>query len=138
MIKALRYIGIGMIFGITLTKAEIVSWFRIYEMFKFQSFHMYGVIGSAVVLGIIGIQIIKRFNLRTFSGEPIVIEPKEPGLIKAIVGGTIFGLGWALTGACPGPLFILLGNGIGVIGISIVAALLGTYVYGILKPRLPH
>ncbi len=138
MIKALKYIGIGIIFGITLTKAEIISWFRIYEMFTFQSFHMYGVIGSAVVLGVIGIRIIKRFRLKSFDGNPIVIEPKEPGLIKAILGGTLFGFGWALTGACPGPLFILLGNGVGVMGVAILSALLGTYVYGLLKPKLPH
>lgn len=138
MIKALKHIGIGIIFGVTLTKAEIISWFRIFEMFKFQSFHMYGVIGSAVVLGVIGIQLIKRFQLRSFDGNPIVIEPKEPGLIKAILGGTLFGFGWALTGACPGPLFILLGNGVGVISVTILSALLGTYVYGLLKPKLPH
>lgn len=138
MIKGLRYIFIGIVFGITLTKAEIISWFRIYEMFRFQSFHMYGVIGSAVVLGIIGVQLIKRNKLKSIDGTPIVIEPKEPGLIKAILGGTLFGFGWALTGACPGPLFILLGNGIGVVGLTILSALLGTYVYGILKPKLPH
>lgn len=138
MIKFLRYIFIGIVFGIALTKAEIISWYRIYEMFKFQSFHMYGVIGSAVVIGIIIIQVIKRTNMKTLDGNPIVIDPKEKGFARYIIGGTMFGLGWALTGACPGPLFILLGNGIGVIAIVILSALAGTYAYGRLKDRLPH
>ncbi|MFT6865583.1 MAG: putative membrane protein YedE/YeeE [Cyclobacteriaceae bacterium] len=136
--KFLRYIFLGIIFGITLTKAEIISWYRIYEMFKFQSFHMYGVIGSAVVLGIIAVQVIKRTNMKSIDGERIIIEPKEKGFVRYIVGGTMFGLGWALTGACPGPLFILLGNGIGVIAVVILSALAGTYAYGLLKNRLPH
>ena len=136
--KFLKYLLIGIVFGITLTKAEIISWYRIYEMFRFQSFHMYGVIGSSVVLGAIIIQIIKRGNLKTFDGEPITIEPKPKGFTRFLVGGTLFGFGWALTGACPGPLFILLGNGIGVMAITILAALLGTYMYGRLKDRLPH
>ncbi|MEP4534532.1 MAG: DUF6691 family protein [Cyclobacteriaceae bacterium] len=136
--KFFRYLFIGIIFGITLSKAEIISWYRIYEMFRFESFHMYGVIGSAVVVGIIIVQIIKRTNMKTFDGTPIVIEPKEMGFTRYIVGGTIFGLGWAMTGACPGPLFILLGNGIGVMAIVILAAVLGTYTYGLLKDKLPH
>ncbi|MEO9475601.1 MAG: DUF6691 family protein [Cyclobacteriaceae bacterium] len=136
--KFFRYLFIGIIFGITLSKAEIISWYRIYEMFRFESFHMYGVIGSAVVVGIIIVQIIKRTNMKTFDGNPIVIEPKQLGFTRYIVGGTIFGLGWAMTGACPGPLFILLGNGIGVMAIVILAAILGTYTYGLLKDKLPH
>lgn len=136
--KLFRYLFIGILFGITLTKAEVVSWFRIYEMFRFQSFHMYGVIGSAVVLGIIVIQLIKRYQLKSMDGIPIVIQPKEFSIQRYLLGGTIFGLGWALTGACPGPLFILLGNGFGVILVVIASALLGTYTYGLLRERLPH
>lgn len=136
--KFLKYLIIGMIFGITLAKAEVISWYRIYEMFRFQSFHMYGVIGSAVVLGIIFIQIIKRFGVRSVDGAPIVINPKQFSIPRYLIGGIIFGLGWALTGACPGPLFILLGNGVTVIAIVILSALLGTYVYGLLRNKLPH
>ena len=136
--KFLKYLVVGIVFGITLTKAEIISWYRIYEMFRFQSFHMYGVIGSAVVLGIVLIQVIKRFKLKTIDGKPIVIQPKEKGVSRNLLGGIIFGFGWALTGACPGPLFILLGNGIAVIGVVILSAMLGTYAYGKLRNRLPH
>ena len=136
--KIFRYLFLGMLFGITLTKAEIISWYRIYEMFRFQSFHMYGVIGSAVVLGIIIIQIIKRTKMNSIDGEPIDIIPKKRSLFRYLIGGTIFGIGWALTGACPGPLFILLGNGVGVILVVIAAAMLGTYTYGKLRHKLPH
>lgn len=136
--KFLRYLIIGIIFGITLAKAEVISWYRIYEMFKFQSFHMYGVIGSAVLLGIVFIQIIKRFHLKSLDGEPVVINPKQFSIPRYLIGGTIFGLGWAMTGACPGPMFILLGNGVGVILVMIAAALLGTYTYGLLRSKLPH
>lgn len=128
----------GVLFGITLTKAEIISWYRIYEMFRFESFHMYGVIGSAVVLGMLITFLIKKTGMKDHKGEAIEIAPKQPGFLRYLFGGTLFGFGWAMTGACPGPLFILLGNGIGVIGIVILSALLGTYVYGLLKPRLPH
>ena len=136
--KFLKFLLLGIVFGITLTKAEIISWFRIYEMFRFQSFHMYGVIGSAVVLGIIAIQIIKRLKLKAIDGTPSSIAPKERGITRYLLGGIIFGFGWALTGACPGPLFILLGNGISVIGIVIISAMLGTYTYGKLRNKLPH
>ena len=136
--KFFRYLFLGLIFGITLTKAEIISWYRIYEMFRFQSFHMYGVIGSAVVIGVILVQIIKRRKLKTIDGESIVIQPKHMSVPRYLIGGTIFGLGWALTGACPGPLFILLGNGVTVIAVVILSALLGTYVYGKVRKRLPH
>ncbi|WP_258105067.1 YeeE/YedE family protein [Marinoscillum sp. MHG1-6] len=136
--KFFRYLFIGIIFGITLTKAEIISWYRIYEMFRFQSFHMYGVIGSAVILGVLIIQVIKKTKMKGLDGQPIVIEPKEMGFARYIIGGTIFGAGWALTGACPGPLFILLGNGVGVIAVTILAAVAGTYTYGLLKDKLPH
>lgn len=136
--KFLRYLVIGIIFGITLAKAEVISWYRIYEMFRFQSFHMYGVIGSAIVLGIIFIQMIKRFHVKTACGQPIVINPKQFSIPRYLFGGTIFGLGWAMTGACPGPMFILLGSGVGVILVMIASAVLGTYTYGLLRKRLPH
>ena len=136
--KYIKYLFLGILFGIILTKSEVISWYRIYEMFRFQSFHMYGVIGSAVALGMIGIRIIKRYNVKSFAGKPIEIAPKEKGLARYILGGTIFGLGWALTGACPGPLFILAGNGISVFLVAIASALLGTYTYGLLKSKLPH
>ena len=136
--KFLRYIFIGIVFGITLAKAEVISWFRIYEMFKFESFHMYGIIGSAVVIGAIALQIIKRVKLKSIDGHPIHIHPKQFSIPRYLIGGIIFGLGWAMTGACPGPMFILLGNGVGVILVVIAAATLGTYTYGLLRKRLPH
>ena len=136
--KFIKYLILGIIFGIILTKSEVVSWFRIYEMFRFQSFHMYGVIGSAVGLGIIIIQFIKRKELKSVSGKPIQIAPKDKGITRYLLGGTIFGLGWAMTGACPGPMFILVGNGVGVFVMVIASAILGTYCYGLLKNRLPH
>lgn len=136
--KILRYLFIGVVFGITLAKAEIISWYRIYEMFKFQSFHMYGVIGSAIVLGIIFIQLIKRKKMKSIDGKPIEIYPKQRSVPRYLFGGIIFGLGWAMTGACPGPMFILLGNGVGVILVVVAAALLGTYTYGLLRNKLPH
>ncbi len=136
--KFLRYLLIGTVFGITLAKAEVISWFRIYEMFKFQSFHMYGVIGSAIVVGIIVIQVIKRNKLNSIDGKKIIIAPKQFSWSRYIIGGSIFGLGWAMTGACPGPMFILLGNGVGVILVVIASAVLGTYVYGKIRHKLPH
>lgn len=136
--KFIKYIFLGILFGITLTKAEVVSWYRIYEMFKFQSFHMYGVIGTAVVLGMIITQIIKRTKMKAISGDPIVIPPKEFSIPRYLIGGAIFGLGWAMTGACPGPMFILLGNGVFVILVAIAAGLFGTFVYGKIKHKLPH
>jgi uncharacterized membrane protein YedE/YeeE len=137
-VKFIKYLFIGILFGITLTKAEIISWYRIYEMFRFQSFHMYGVIGSAVVVGLIITQAIKRFKIKSIDGEVIEIPPKQFGVSRYLIGGTMFGFGWAMTGACPGPLFILLGNGIGVVAVVILSAMLGTYVYGLLRTRLPH
>ena len=136
--KYTKYIFLGILFGITLTKAEVVSWYRIYEMFKFQSFHMYGVIGTAVVLGMIITQIIKKTKMKAISGDPIEIPPKDFSIPRYLFGGAIFGLGWAMTGACPGPMFILLGNGVFVILVAIVAGLFGTFVYGKVKHRLPH
>lgn len=136
--KYAKYLILGTLFGITLTKSEVVSWYRIYEMFKFQSFHMYGVIGSAVVIGIIINQIIKRRKMKSINGEEIVIPPKEFSYPRYLIGGTIFGLGWAMTGACPGPMFILIGNGYLVILVAVASGLLGTYVYGLIKNKLPH
>ena len=136
--KFIKYLFVGAIFGITLAKAEVISWYRIYEMFRFQSFHMYGVIGSAVLLGIIFIQIIKRSRLKSISGEEIKISPKDISIPRYLIGGILFGLGWAMTGACPGPMFILIGNGFTVILAMIASAVLGTYVYGLLRNKLPH
>ncbi|MCR9253494.1 MAG: YeeE/YedE family protein [bacterium] len=136
--KIFRYIFVGIIFGITLTKAEVISWYRIYEMFRFQSFHMYGVIGTAIVVGIIAIQIIKRTGMKAVDGSPIEINPKQVSISRYLFGGIIFGLGWAMTGACPGPMFILVGNGFFVILAVIASAVLGTYVYGLIRHKLPH
>ncbi len=133
-----KYIIVGFIFGIVLTKSEAVSWYRIYEMFHFQSFHMYGIIGVAITTGLIGIQIIKRKKIKDIKGSPIEIADKEPGSARYWIGGLFFGLGWALVGACPGPIFILLGAGILPVIFILVGALLGTFIYGVLKDKLPH
>ncbi|MFU8859161.1 MAG: DUF6691 family protein [Cyclonatronaceae bacterium] len=135
----LKYLLIGLVFGFVLIKSEVVSWFRIQEMFRFDSIHMYGIIGLAVIVGIISVQIIKRKNLKDLDGNPITIPPKDASQVtRYIVGGSIFGLGWALLGACPGPMFALLGSGLTIMVIPILAALLGTYTYGVLRPKLPH
>lgn len=127
-----------MIFGIILSKAEIISWYRIYEMFRFESFHMFGVIGSAVVVGMVSIQIIKRSKAKNSKGAEFSYTDKQLSIPKYLIGGSIFGLGWAMIGACPGPMFILLGKGVVSIGIVILSALLGTFLYGLLKNKLPH
>ena len=121
-----------------MSKSEVISWYRIYEMFRFESFHMYGVIGSAVVIGIISIQIINRFKIKSIEGEEITIKPKNKGYINYLIGGSIFGLGWAMTGACPGPMFVLFGQGMWSIGIVILSATFGTFLYGLLRDKLPH
>ncbi|WP_236976274.1 DUF6691 family protein [Membranihabitans maritimus] len=136
--KFIKYLVLGVFFGIILSKAEVISWYRIYEMFKFQSFHMYGVIGSAVLVGIIFIAIVKKTNLKSLYGETIVIPPKQLSIPRYLYGGIIFGLGWALLGACPGPMFILLGSGYSVLIIPILAAILGTYTYGVVRDKIPH
>lgn len=136
--KSVIYIVLGVIFGITMYKAETASWFRIVEMFQFQSFHMYGFIGSALFIGVIAMQIIKRKKAKDVNGTPIVIHPKEKSIKRYLFGGIFFGLGWALIGACPGPLFVLLGAGNYAMIIVILAALTGTWLYGILKEKLPH
>ncbi len=132
-----KYLLAGVLFGIILIKSEVVSWFRIQEMFRLQSFHMYGVIGSAVVTGIISVWIIKKFKVRTIHGENIELSPK-PFNKGQVYGGLLFGFGWALTGACPGPLFALIGNGLGVISVTLLSAVAGTWVYGYLRDKLPH
>lgn len=119
-------------------KAEAASWFRIYEMFHFQSFHMYGFIGSALVVGVIGVQLIKRKQLKDVSGQPIVIQPKVKSIARYLIGGIFFGMGWALVGACPGPMFVLLGAGIWPMLVVIAGAVLGTFIYGKIKNYLPH
>ena len=136
--KFLKFLLVGLIFGIVLTKSEAVSWYRIYEMFHFQSFHMFGIIGTAVVTGVIGVQVIKRNKLKDVAGQPINMPNKEKGYKNYLIGGIVFGLGWGLVGTCPGPLFILIGAGFWGVGIVLVGALLGTYLYGLLKNRLPH
>jgi uncharacterized membrane protein YedE/YeeE len=135
----LVYVLLGAFFGVVLVKSEVVSWFRIQEMFRFQSFHMYGVIGSAVAVAALSVWLIKRFRVKTLGGEEIRVPPKQWGTgTRYWAGGTLFGLGWALTGACPGPLFALLGAGVGVILSAILSAIAGAWVYGALRPRLPH
>jgi len=134
----LAFFLIGIIFGITMTKSEAISWYRIFEMFRFESFHMYGIIGVALVSGIIIIQLIKKFGAKNIYGHQIKINPKDPTIKRYFFGGIIFGLGWALSGACPGPMFTLLGNGILVFSIVILSAMFGTFVYGLIKNKLPH
>ena len=136
--RTLIYLCIGILFGITMFKSEAASWFRIYEMFKFESFHMYGIIGSALAIGIIVVQTIKRFKIKSFYGEIIHFNPKQKSFSRYMFGGIIFGLGWALAGACPGPMFTLLGAGFIPILVVIAASILGTFLYGKLKNRLPH
>ena len=136
--KFIKFLLVGIVFGIIMSKAEIISWYRIYEMFRFESFHMYGIIGSAVVLGVISVQIIKKKNIKDITGAEIHLAPKNMSIPRYLIGGTLFGLGWAMTGACPGPMFVLLGKGIWAIGIVILSATFGTFLYGILRSKLPH
>ena len=136
--KTSLYLIIGIFFGIILYKSEAASWFRIYEMFRFDSFHMYGIMGSAFLVGAIGVQLMKRKKWRSFFGESIQLVPKDRGISRYLFGGIIFGLGWALAGACPGPMFTLAGAGYLSILIVIAFAILGTFVYGLLRARLPH
>lgn len=133
-----RYILVGILLGFVLYKSEAVSWYRIYEMFRFESFHMYGIIGSAVIAGIVIVQLIKRSKLRNVEGGEIVIKDKNRSIPRYLVGGFVFGLGWALAGACPAPMFILLGSGYTVFVVYMLAAMTGTFVYGLLRKKLPH
>lgn len=136
--KYVKYLALGVFFGILMYKSEAASWFRIYEMFEFGSFHMYGIIGSALVVGVIGIQLIKRKNLKAMGKQDMRLKPKQKGVARYLIGGIIFGLGWALAGACPGPIYVLIGAGYSPILVVITGALLGTFVYGLLKNKLPH
>lgn len=136
--KVLKFLLVGIFFGIVLVKSEAVSWYRIYEMFRFQSFHMYGIIGTAIASGILFLQVSKNGYIKSIKGADIFVPKKENGLIRYIVGGIIFGFGWALIGACPGPMYILLGTGVWSMLIVIAAAILGTFIYGLLKNKLPH
>lgn len=133
------YLLLGTLFGVLLIKSEVVSWFRIQEMFRFQSFHMYGILGSAVAVASVSLFLIRRFNLRALGGEPIVVPPKELGRGRRYAyGGLSFGLGWGLTGACPGPILAVVGYGVGPFLVVFASALAGTWLYGQLRPRLPH
>lgn len=136
--KWIKFFSVGIVFGIVMAKSEAISWYRIQEMFRFQAFHMYGIIGTAVVLGAIGVAAIKKFNIRDFSGNPIAFFPKEKGWRKYIFGGFIFGLGWALSGACPGPMIVNIGYGYWAMMVVFLFAILGTFLYGYFKNKLPH
>jgi hypothetical protein len=133
----LKYLFAGIFFGIILTKAEVISWFRIQEMFRLQSFHMFGVIGSAVVVGAISVFIIKKLKIKTIYGEEVHFEDK-PFNKGLVIGGLLFGFGWAMTGACPGPLFATIGTGATVVTVTLLSAIAGTWVYGLLRDKLPH
>ena len=132
------YILIGIVFGIVMYKAEAASWFRIYEMFHFQSFHMYGFIGSALVVGVIGTQWIKRKEVKDVDGQTIVMADKKMSIARYLIGGIFFGMGWAIVGACPGPMFVLVGAGVWPMIVVIIGALIGTFIYGKIKNHLPH
>ncbi|WP_053992838.1 DUF6691 family protein [Mangrovimonas sp. TPBH4] len=136
--KYIKFLLVGILFGIVLVKSEAVSWYRIYEMFRFESFHMYGIIGSAVTTGVLILLVSKKMKMKNITGQLLDVPKKEKGLMRYIIGGSIFGLGWALSGACPGPMYILVGTGVFQMLIVILAAILGTYVYGKLKDKLPH
>lgn len=136
--KFIKFLLTGILFGIVMTKSEAISWFRIQEMFRFESFHMYGIIGTAVILGAIMVALIKKTKGKTIQGESIQFKDKNRSIPRYLFGGILFGLGWAMTGACPGPLFTLLGHGIITISIVIVSAIFGTYLYGVFRAKLPH
>jgi uncharacterized protein len=138
VIPNIKFLLAGLYFGFVLIKAEVISWYRIQEMFRFQSFHMYGVIGSAIAVGALSLWLIKKYHLKSLNGETIKTNPKAHTYIRYITGGTIFGMGWALTGACPGPIAVLIGSGLTVFTVVVLAAVGGAWVYGILRPRLPH
>lgn len=136
--KFIKFLLVGIVFGIVLVKSEAVSWYRIYEMFRFESFHMYGIIGTAIITGIILLLFTKKFKFKNIEGSLMSVPDKDKGLTRYILGGILFGLGWALSGACPGPMYILVGTGVFTMLIVILAAMLGTYVYGVLRDKLPH
>ena len=136
----IAYLALGAVFGIMLTQSQVISWFRIQEMFRFQSFHMYGIIGSAVLTAALALRIIKTFHIRSIYGDQLDVPTKAMGRPEPrhLLGGTLFGLGWALVGACPGPIYALIGNGVTVMIIALLGALAGAWTYGLLQPRLPH
>ena len=136
--KFIKFLLVGFLFGVVLTKSEAVSWYRIFEMFRFESFHMYGIIGVAVLTGFLSIQFFKKYSKTDIDGKTISIPDKEIGSFRYWIGGLIFGLGWALVGACPGPIFILIGAGVFPVILILIGALLGTFIYGLLKEKLPH
>ena len=136
--KSIKFLVLGIVFGIVMAKSESLSWYRIQEMFRFQSFHMYGIIGTAVVLGVLGIALIKKFNVRDNEGNPIVFYPKAKSVTRYLLGGAIFGLGWALSGACPGPIAVNIGYGYLSMAIVFLFATIGTFIYGLVKDKLPH
>lgn len=136
--KKLYFFAVGIVFGIVMIKSEAASWFRIFEMFYFQSFHMYGIIGSAIITGVLGNLVIKKLKIKDFNNNQIQYNNKENTIKRYIVGGSIFGLGWGLVGACPGPMFVLFGAGFYSVLIIILSAVFGTFVYGLLKDKLPH
>ncbi|MDZ4752731.1 MAG: DUF6691 family protein [Flavobacteriales bacterium] len=138
MTKFIKFLLVGTLFGIIMAKSEAISWYRIQEMFRFQSFHMYGIIGTAVVLGVLGVAIIKKYRIRDIQGNPIIFPRMEKTFVKYILGGSIFGLGWALSGACPGPMVVNIGYGYFTMIIVFVSAILGTLLYGMLRNNLPH
>jgi uncharacterized membrane protein YedE/YeeE len=136
--KFIKFLIVGILFGIVMAKSQALSWYRIQEMFRFQSFHMYGIIGTAVVLGVIGTALIKRFKWKDFQGNPINFAPKEKSFWRYLLGGSIFGLGWALSGACPGPMVVNIGYGFISFIVVVFFAVIGTYLYGVLQSKLPH
>ena len=136
--KNSKFLIIGILFGIILSKSQVISWYRIYEMFTFQSFHMYGIIGSAIAIGLIWMQLFKRGIIKDYTGNPIVVKDKKKGYIRTLFGGIIFGLGWALAGVCPGPMFTLIGYGTVTILLVLLGAILGAFVYGLLHKKLPN
>jgi len=136
--KFIKFLILGTLFGIVMAKSEAFSWFRIQEMFRFQSFHMYGIIGTAVTLGVIGVALIKKFKLRDITGNPINFFPKEKSIMRYLIGGIIFGLGWALSGACPGPMVVNIGYGYLSMIVVFLFAIIGTYLYGAIKNKIPH
>lgn len=136
--KYLKYILLGIVFGIVMAKSEIISWYRIYEMFQFDAFHMYGIIGSAVILGAIGVYFIKKRRIKSMYDKEIEIPPKSMSIPRYLIGGIFFGLGWALVGACPGPIFVLIGAGYMPLVVVLIGALAGTMSYGMLRKHLPH
>lgn len=136
--KTIKFLVIGIIFGIVMFKSEAASWFRIYEMFHFDSFHMYGIIGSALLLGVSGNYLIKKFKLKSVDGQPIKFNAKERGFNRYMFGGILFGLGWALAGSCPGPIYTLIGAGYLPVLVVLLGALIGTFLYGWVREKLPH